>query len=364
MSLRVLHVTDHLGPGGAQVLVKNIVENINDKEIETFICALRTNLPTIAIKAKIISLRYCRYDPRLISTIIKLCKEHKIDILHAHLQKSIIGCLLASYFCKIPTIIHEHGAILLKGITFSIYSVLLRILHHRAAVIIANSQAAACKLTQRAGIDRDKIEIVYNAVDFARFDRDKTSPGRMRKKLEISEADIVIGFVGRLHKVKGADILIEAVALLLQQSPRYLLVLAGDGPERKSLESLASRLGISDHVRFLGTCTNIPELISAFDIGVVPSRHESFGIVALEIMRMKKPVVCSGVDGLAELVTDGVTGLVTRENRPEEIAATILRLANDRELQEKLIEKAYSFSKQFEIREHVKKLQKIYERYL
>jgi len=363
MALRLLHVIDHLGYGGAQVSVKNIAENIDKEKFETFICALRTNPLPVQIKSQVISLKYGKYDPRSILAIIKICKEHKIGILHAHLhlQKSIIGSLLASYFCKIPVIIHEHGAIFHKGLSFSIYRLLLKLFHKRATIIVANSQATARELTQKAGINRNKIEIIYNGINFASFDPDKMSRNQARKALKISETDIVIGFVGRLHKVKGADLLIQAVALLLQKSNNYLLLLAGDGPERKSMELLANRLRISERVRFLGTCKNIPELITAFDIGVVPSRQEPFGIAALEIMRMKKPVVCSGVEGLAELVTDGVTGLITSENNPQEIAATIQRLVNNKNLQKKLVEKAYNFSKQFDAKQVVRKIEDIYQ---
>jgi len=360
MSVRILHLIDHLGHGGAQVSVKNIAENIEDKKFETFICALRTNPVSVQIKSRVISLKYGKYDPRSILTIVKLCKEHKIDILHAHLQKSIIGCLLVSYFRRIPVIIHERGAIFRKGIIFRIYRLLLRVLHHRAAVIIANSQATACELIRRAGIRKDDIEVIYNAVDFAGFDPDKIPRNKAREKLGISQTDIAVGFVGRLHKVKGVDLLIEAFALLSQKSSNYLLLLAGDGPERNSLEALVTRLGITDRVRFLGMCNNVPEVLTAFDVSTVPSRQEPFGRVAVELMRMKVPIVCSGVDGLAELVTDGVTGLITKENTPDEIAVAIERLANDRELQKKLVENAYKFSEQFNVGEHVKKIEKIY----
>ena len=360
MSVRILHLIDHLGHGGAQVSVKNIAENIDDKKFETFICALRTNPVPVQIKSRVISLKYGKYDPRSILTIIKLCKEYKIDILHAHLQKSIIGCLLVSYFRRIPVIIHERGAIFRKGIIFRIYRLLLRVLHHRAAVIIANSQATACELIRRTGIRKDEIEVIYNAVDFAGFDPDKILRNKAREKLGILQTDIVIGFVGRLHPIKGVDLLIEAFALLLQQSRSYILLLAGDGPERKSLEALARRLGVGERVKFLGMCNNVPEVMAAFDVGTVPSRQEPFGRVAVELMRMKVPIVCSGVDGLAELVTDGVTGLITKENTPEEIADAVQCLANDKKLQRQLIDNAYNFSEQFNVGEHVKKIEKIY----
>ena len=360
MPVRVLLVIDHLAHGGAELLVKNIAENIGDEEYEVFVCALRTNPAAISIQGRIISLKYNRCDPRSIFAVACLCKEHNIDILHAHLSKSIITCLLASFICKRPVIIHEHGVIFRKGLSFTIYRFFLKLLHKRAMRVIANSQTTARKLAEVAGIDEGRIDVIYNTIGFDELEVSETLRSRAREKLGISQKDIVIGFVGRLHPLKGVDILIEAFSLLLQQSADYLLVLAGDGPQRKSLEALAMRLGLNERVKFLGMCDNVAEVMTAFDIGVVPSRQESFGLVAVELMRMKVPVVTSGREGLAELVNDGVTGLVTRQNVPEEICRCVQRLTQDADLRRRLAEKAYEFSGQFGIEEYLRQLRKVY----
>lgn len=360
MSIRVLHVIDHLGFGGALMCVKNIVENSNNNKYDNLVCALRTNPVSIQIKGRIISLKYGKYDIRSILAIEKLCRKYDIDILHAHLQKSIVGCLLISFFCKAAIVVHEHGAVFEKGLIFSVYRLVLRVLHHRGAVIIANSRATAEELVQKTGIKENRIEILYNAIDFTSFDPDEISCSQVRKEFGISETDTVIGFAGRLHMMKGVDLLIEALRMLLEKGRDYCLVLAGDGPERGRLEGLAKRLGIADRVKFLGMCEDVARIMSVFDIGVVPSRYEPFGIVAVELMRMKVPIVSSGADGLGELVRDGQTGVVTPENNPEEICRGIERLVENEKLRKQVAEGAYAFSEQFGIKEYINKLQKIY----
>jgi glycosyltransferase involved in cell wall biosynthesis len=360
MPVRVLYVIDHLAHGGAELLVKNIAENINDEKLEVIVCALRTNPAAISIRGNVINLKYNRCDPRSIFGVARLCKEHSIDILHAHLSKSVITCLLASYICKRPVIVHEHGGIFRKGLSFSVYRFLLRLLHRRAAMIIANSQATARELVRKAGEKSEGIEVIQNTIDFDIFDSSKVSRSAAREKLGISDKDIVVGYVGRLHPLKGADILIEAFSLLLRQSADYLLVLAGDGPQRESLEALVARLGIGKRVKFLGMSDNVAEVMAAFDIGVVPSRQESFGVVAAELMRMKVPVVSSGEEGLAELVSDDVTGLVTRKNVPDEICRCVQRLADDTSLRQRLTEAAYEFSGRFGLQEYLSKLRDVY----
>jgi glycosyltransferase involved in cell wall biosynthesis len=291
-----------------------------------------------------------------------LCKRHNIDILHAHLHKSVASCLLAGVFCKKPLIIHEHGEIFQKGLTYAIYRLLLRLLKSRAQLIIANSQAAARELLKKTQAHQDFVKVLYNAVDFRRFDLARISRADVRSRLGFSENDFVIGFVGRLHHVKGVDLLVEVLSLLLEKSRRYLLVFVGDGPCRQLLETMARSLDIETRVKFLNARDDVAALMAGFDVGVVPSRHESFGITAVEFMRMKVPVVCSGVEGLAELVTNQVTGLATQENTPAEIARCIERLVNDPDLRKTLAESAYDFSERFSITDHVKEIEKLYNR--
>jgi glycosyltransferase involved in cell wall biosynthesis len=219
-------------------------------------------------------------------------------------------------------------------------------------------------LTSRIGITPDRIQVIHNAVDFSVFNPQCVSKQSARQRLGISDDDIVLGFVGRLNPIKGPDLLVEATALLSERSPRYLLLLAGDGAQRKSLEKSAEQLGIGERVRFLGFCDNIPEVMAAFDIGIVPSRQESFGIVCLELMRMKIPVISSGAGGMAEYITDHKTGLLLRENTPQEICRCANKLAEDEQLRNHLIDAAYKLCDKFGVEQYAESYRKIYQNVL
>lgn len=364
MSMKVLHVIGSLGCGGAQVALRHLVENINTQEIELFIYPLRSSHILMPIRGTVIKRSYRNYDPRKFLTILKLCKKYDIDILTAHLTKPIIACLLATFFCKCKLIVHEHGAVLRKGLEYFLYRFVLRLLWHRAAVFIAVSRSTADSLVRRIGIASDRIKVIPNAVEFDVFDPERISSKSFREELAISDDDIVLGFVGRLNYAKGVDLLIKATALLLQCSQRYFLLIAGDGPEQKTLQKLSQELGIADRVRFIGFCENIPEIMSAFDVGIIPSRCEPFGIVCLEFMRMKVPIVTSGVSGIKEIVTDKVTGLMTGANTPEEIARCIERLVTDKTLRERLMESAYKRTQHFGVNKYVEAFQRVYEELL
>jgi len=254
------------------------------------------------------------------------------------------------------------------------HSFLLKLLHRRAAVIIANSQAVASELVSKASVKRHNIRVIYNPVDFKIFDPEKVSHKQSRRNLKISDEDFVIGFVGRLHVTKGVDTIIKAMPILLEKYkyPHFLLVLAGDGPERKHLERLTTQLGVANRVRFLGMCDNVPEIMATFNAGIVASRNKPFGksapglqlnwggMVAAELMRMKIPVISSGKEGLSELVKDRVTGLLVHEDSPEEIVAAINCLISNKKLQKEMIDNAFNFSKQFDASKHARDIDDVY----
>ncbi len=377
MKIRVLHVIDHLGYGGAPVVVKNIVERLSSEDIETFVCALRTNPKAMPIKTTLISLTYHKYNPFAFLAIAKLCKEHEIDIIHAHLQKSIISCLLAGFLCDAKIIIHEHGPIF-RGGTGCIYRLLLKVLATKASIAIANSQATKSALNQTAGFAKESIYIVSNFIDFARFDHTlyggtafqavSQSHGQdarattARDTLGIAENKTLVGFVGRLDSCKGVDLLINAAAILCKKDQRYHFVIVGQGRQRKQLEHLVLRLGLKEKVIFTGLCRNPAEIISGFDIAVVPSRREAFGIAAIEFMRMKIPVIASPVGGLAEVVQHNKTGILLDNLNAENIADAVNTLMQDNSLRESLIENAEVFSRKFNGAEQLKQITSIYEK--
>jgi glycosyltransferase involved in cell wall biosynthesis len=362
MTIRVLHVIDHLGYGGAPFVVKNIAERIDAGRIETLVCALRTNPESIPIKTTLINLGYHRYNPLAFFAIARLCKEREIDIVHAHLQKSIICCLLASFFCDAKIILHEHGPIFRGGTGF-IFRLLLRILGLRATAAIANSQAAKTALVQRAGFDETSIRVVNNFIDLVQLDRTRYDRNKARDALGIAGDRIVVGFVGRLDPCKGADMLINAAALLCKDDERYRFVIVGHGGQRKTLQQQALRLGVKDKIIFTGLCKNTAEVMIAFDMAVVPSRREAFGIAALELMHMRIPVIAAAVGGLVEVVRHGETGILLDELSPKAIAEAVTQLARDSSLRERLADRAEVFSQTFDGREQLGQLTQIYEQY-
>jgi glycosyltransferase involved in cell wall biosynthesis len=135
----------------------------------------------------------------------------------------------------------------------------------------------------------------------------------------------VVGTARRFEASKGIDVLLRAVALI----PDAILFLVGEGEDEQSLRFLAEELGITERVHFIGWNEDARRYLAAFDVVVVPSRAEAFGLIALEAMLAERPVAASAVGGLPEVVEDGRTGLLVPPDDPAALAAALRRLLGD-----------------------------------
>jgi glycosyltransferase involved in cell wall biosynthesis len=159
-----------------------------------------------------------------------------------------------------------------------------------------------------------------------------------RASLDTPKDAKVLLTLSRLHEKKGLDTLLHA----LKDLPDCIAWLAGDGPLEGKLKALASELGVSDRVRFLGWRTDRAALLRAADICVLPSRYEPFGTVILEAWAAKTPLVACASAGPAAHVTDGITGMLTPIDDADALRAALAKVLSDDLLRQFLIEKGYA----------------------
>lgn len=210
----------------------------------------------------------------------------------------------------------------------------LRLLSRGVGRYIAVSRAIACELDQRFGWPADKIEVVYNAVDLARFD--VSAPAGLREELGGSDSMPLVLTPARLDEQKGHDVLFQAAVKI----PQARFALAGDGPLRGKLEAEVDRLGLAERVLFLGRRDDIPQLLAACDLFALPSLYEGSSLAVLEAMAARRAVVSSAIGGTAELIADGENGLLVPPGNAPALAAALQRLLADASLREELARKA------------------------
>ncbi len=196
-----------------------------------------------------------------------------------------------------------------------------RFLYNRRSDGVVAISRHIFELLVEAGVDAHRIRLIYSGIDVNRFDSRADGKGADRIP--------TIGMVAVLEARKGHRFLFEAIAQLKAAGMSLRCILAGEGSERKSLEEIKKHLGLEQEVRFLGFVGDTRAMLAEIDIFVLPSLYEGLGIAALEAMAAGKAVVASRVGGLAEVIADGVTGLLVPPGDSKALGEAIAKLAAD-----------------------------------
>ena len=190
------------------------------------------------------------------------------------------------------------------------------------------------------GYDPSNIVVIRNGVDMTRFDRPPVGD-RLRHELAIAADAPLVTVVSRLTRLKGLENFLEAAAELKPRYPDARFLIVGetspqDQPYLKELTDLAARLGVADRVIFTGRRSDVPAVLGAATVAVMPSLNEALSNVLLESMAAGAPVVATRVGGTPEALTDGETGLLVPPGDSGAIVAAVARLLDDRELATRL----------------------------
>jgi glycosyltransferase involved in cell wall biosynthesis len=206
---------------------------------------------------------------------------------------------------------------------------LLRLTAWMADAFTTVSQRTLDFAESREGVRRKRASVIPNGIDPADYD---VSREDARKRLELAPDDFVVASVGRLHEQKGYEFLLPAVRNLLQDLPNSVFLIAGYGPLEEQLKDRARELNVASHVRFLGYRRDVPDILAACDLYVLPSLWEGMSNAVLEAMAAARPVIATAVDGNVEQVSDGETGLLAPPADSDALTEAIRRLSRDREL--------------------------------
>jgi glycosyltransferase involved in cell wall biosynthesis len=174
----------------------------------------------------------------------------------------------------------------------------------------------------------------------------------------MADGSIYVVQVGALREHKRPDLAIEAFMLAKSEIPNLKLILAGDGPMRSELEQMVKKHGFNDSVIFLGQCCQIPALLKRCHIGMLLSRNEGLGLVFLEYMAARLPVVTWAMPVIDELVKNDQNGLVVPEPTPGAISQALVKLCRSPELRAKMGKAGREFvtSGQFSVESHVQRI--------
>ncbi len=266
--------------------------------------------------------------------IIALLRRERPDILHTHMSKAgAVGRIAAIFFPKVKTVHTFHGHVLsgyFSGLLNRIYLFIERWLARHTDKLVALSDSQKRELLDRFLVGRpDGYTVIPLGFDLDRFVRSEALKGGLRKELSIPPEAAVIATVGRLAPIKDHELFLEVVSLVLAERRDVLFLVVGDGPKRMGLEEKTRTMGLSRSVIFLGWRKNVERVYADADIILLTSRSEGTPVSLIEAAASGKPVVATDVGGVADVVRDGISGLLVGSRDPREFAQKVLELLKD-----------------------------------
>lgn len=328
--ITVLHLIASRGLGGAEKVLLTLLQNAELNELNVILGIFQKKRQEASVFSKeakktgatVEVLNFGNpYDLSQVVGLFHLIRKYRPDIIHTHGYKSnTLGFLLSRPF-GIPIVTTVHGLYQNSAKTHVHVNLSLRFLKYFDAVI-AVSDNIRDQLTP-LHVPSNKVITIHNVPPrIAVMAVDNRS--LFRKEIGIRDDEKMIGFVGRLERVKGCDLLIEAVSKLVLRGFHSQLVIVGEGPEKETLMQMVKNLGLGGNVHFCGFREDINNVYQSLDMLVLPSRHEGIPLVMLEAMAQGVPIVATRVGGIPEVITDGVQGLLSTPENPETLADRIM----------------------------------------
>jgi glycosyltransferase involved in cell wall biosynthesis len=265
--------------------------------------------------------------------LARIARSHRADVVHANSIRAGIVLALAP-LVPAARVVHVRDCLPAGGVSKATQ----RLIAARAHTVIANSRYTAS--TVAAAAPRARLQVIYNPVDLTRFDADAGDRARTRAGLGLAGTRrVLLGVLAQVSPWKGQDTAIEALRLLREERLDAHLLLIGSAKfvtrsTRYDNEAYVTELkraisdaGLERRVSWLGEREDVPALLRALDILMLPSREEPFGRALIEAMAMSVPVLATAVGGPAEIIEDGREGYLLDPDDPAAWARAVRRIA-------------------------------------
>jgi glycosyltransferase involved in cell wall biosynthesis len=333
--MRILHLISSAGLFGAERIalelskslkktyycepIIGVIRNVYNPHEEMLEEAKRNNIPYAVFQCR------SQLDLKLAFLVKEFIKKNKIDIIHCHGYKSNFYGLLASKG-QVPSVTTNHNW-LTEHWKLKIYCILdsLWIRFFDGIVAVSNEVK---KDMLRYKIPGEKIRVIDNGISLERFEK-WTETRKMKTQLGFEEKTMVIGTIGSLVIEKGHIYLLEAARQILDGVKDLKFIIIGDGPLRKALEEKSEELGIKKDVIFMGHRGDIPEILTAMDIFVLPSIKEGLPVALLEAMAAKRPVIATRVGAIPKVIENKDIGILVEPKDINELRDAIMNLISD-----------------------------------
>jgi glycosyltransferase involved in cell wall biosynthesis len=263
---------------------------------------------------------------REILTYARILTQYEIDLVCLKRKKFVRIGGLASRLCRRrprPLVVCREGG-------SSIHNKLRYRLTHRWLLdtVLVPAWSIREELLSYGFIHESKIAVIPNGIDPEPYRKPQEDPRKLREELGLS-GKFAISAISRPSPEKGIDTLLDAAVHMKRELPTFRILVIGEGPQRQAYERRTREMGLSEEIAFLGFRSDIPGLLHACDLFVLPSYREGRPFALLEAMAASRPVVATDVGDVSRMIEHGREGLLVPPRREEELASAILNLSAD-----------------------------------
>jgi len=375
--MKILHVIDQTGPGGAQVLLGSLLKKLR-QDFDFHVAVLGQSgqfsqtYRNLGITVHEIGRNIGKYNPCPILSLIHIIQQGDFDLVHTHLYKShIIGGIAASLLGK-RIVIQDHSAISAKRLTyvFSTQAIILGylflyglILRRSSCVLVLTEEDRKRYLTDFR-TSSTRLIIVPNAIDLECVDQSLKENNSLRQELDISEADRLVVMVGRLEPEKDWHTFLrvaQKISINLQQVCWFLVI--GSGSLEQDLRDYVIHHSISN-IKFLGYRNDVYKILHQSDVFLFTSQQEAFGIALLEAMACRCPVIATMSTGPSSIITHDYNGLLCQVGDVEDLSKQTQKLLGNSGYANQLAANAFTTVQgHYQMQNRMEQMRMIYRRF-
>ena len=333
--IRIAFVVHGMQPGGIERSVTRIIGGLDRNCFEPLVICLDRSGP--AVNWLDDDIRVIEIEKRpgndlsAVRRLVSVLKSNQIHLVQSHNWGTLLETAVARKLARVPKHIHAErgtvlGAIDSRGWKQRFRAVLMRAALSSVDYVVSNSHAVATRVQDRCGYPLSRIAVIPNGVPSYSTEGRGESRRKVRQLLGIAEEVTLLGSVGRLHEVKGFDVLLRAMTSVCSGPNSVHLVIVGEGEQRNYLQRISVEEKISDRVHLVGHCADVASWLSALDVFINSSRSEGMSQSMIEAMSAGLPIVATDVGDARRLIRR--TDLLCGEICPVDDAAGLAKSIN------------------------------------
>ncbi len=345
--IRILYITPNFSIGGTEGQILNLAVRLDKTKFQPYAISIgfdygqRAEYKKNNVKAAVFKIfEFVK--------MINFIRKNKIDIVHSFYYGNFSGWeLLISKMAGVKIFITSRRNM---GYWRKSRHLLFDMFRNRFTdIIIANSYAVREKTIIDERIPPLKIIVVYNGVDFTRYNRQHLVEQKisLKKEYGLDEKTAVVGMISNIKNIKGYDYFLKASKIMLDKGHKVKFIIAGEGSDESDFKRNIEKHGLADSLISVGLCKDTAKMFSIIDVFMYSSLSEGFPNIILEAMASGKPIVGTDVGGTSEMILDGYSGFLVPPMNAQALAKATIKLLSNEALRKNMSERSMEYAKNF-----------------